>query len=611
MAGSINTTNLRNMSGTSVAAGEGHSSSDLQLARMKGAIEATSLGIWEWDIASNDVYWSERQREIFGVSGTEPASYALWLSRIHPEDLNWVEDAARRLLDPESGGQMHLQHRLLLPDGKVRWIESHARMIYHEGRPQRLLGTVTDITSRKTSEETLLHSLAALEVALDAADAVPWQYNVLTREIRWTSRVNKLFDVLNEDDHPTMDQFLNAVHSDDRAALVAIRAQEKAAEPGEKFTVELRLQRNDGSITWVERRSIIGADEADGRWVIGVDLDISARKLASDIQAETLRSLELERERLEVALLTGRLGVYEWNAGDTEVWWSPETFPLYGVTQDTFRPTIESFTALIHPDDREELWRKSKHSIETRSLFEHEYRVVWPNGEMRWIANRSKVSTDPRTGKKRLIGVAVDVTERKLYEENIRLLMREVNHRSKNLLAVVQAVASQSARVTDPAMFSRRFAERLQGLAASHDLLTKELWQSVDLRELVKSQLFHFNGIIGQRIVIDGPPLRLSAPAAQALGMALHELVTNAAKYGALFTQEGTVSVTWTVSSHEFALSWREANGPPVVPPGRKGFGTAVMTDLAENALGGSVVLEFAPGGIEWTLTASLTAIQN
>jgi two-component sensor histidine kinase len=172
--------------------------------------------------------------------------------------------------------------------------------------------------------------------------------------------------------------------------------------------------------------------------------------------------------------------------------------------------------------------------------------------------------------------VAQDVTERKAHEQHIQLLMREVNHRSKNMLSLVQAIARQTA-AREPEDFIGCFTERIQALAANQNLLIQNEWKGVDVEELVRAQLAHFADLVGSRIAVDGPKLRLNATAAQAIGLTLHELATNAGKYGSLSTEMGRVDMSWGIANDTLTLRWTEREGPPVSPPQRRGFGTTVM----------------------------------
>jgi PAS domain S-box-containing protein len=200
--------------------------------------------------------------------------------------------------------------------------------------------------------------------------------------------------------------------------------------------------------------------------------------------------------------------------------------------------------------------------------------------------------------------IARDITERNRARDHIRLLLNESTHRTKNLLAVVQAIASQTARFADTFdQFHDRFSARLHSMALSHDLLVSEGWKRVRLSDLVRVQLEAFDP--GGRVTAQGPDLYLAADTAQHVGLALHELATNAAKYGALSTVEGAIALNWEIVSNGpdvLRLSWRERNGPPVTRPSRVGFGSTLIEQAIGHALGAKVVTEYAPQGLSWTI---------
>jgi two-component sensor histidine kinase len=181
--------------------------------------------------------------------------------------------------------------------------------------------------------------------------------------------------------------------------------------------------------------------------------------------------------------------------------------------------------------------------------------------------------------------------------------MSEVSHRANNMLSLVQAIAHQTA-AREPTDFVERFNERIQALAANQNLLVRNEWRGVDVDELVQAQLSPFADLIGLRIVVDGPKLRLSTTAAQAIGLVLHELATNACKYGALSTEAGQVGIRWEVTEDDtFAMSWTERDGPLVSAPTRRGFGTVVMETMMGSSMAGAVDIDYAPSGLTWRLT--------
>jgi PAS domain S-box-containing protein len=198
--------------------------------------------------------------------------------------------------------------------------------------------------------------------------------------------------------------------------------------------------------------------------------------------------------------------------------------------------------------------------------------------------------------------VTRDITERKRHEEHLDLLMHEVNHRAKNMLSVVQAISHQTA-AKSPQDFVARFTERLRALSANQDLLVRSEWGGVDIGDLVGAQLATFADLIGSRILVHGPKLRFNSAAAQAVGLALHELATNASKYGALSSQTGSVDVSWGRDDNIFTMSWTERGGPRVSAPTQRGFGSTVLDLMAKHTVGGEVCLDYAPSGVTWTLT--------
>lgn len=208
--------------------------------------------------------------------------------------------------------------------------------------------------------------------------------------------------------------------------------------------------------------------------------------------------------------------------------------------------------------------------------------------------------------------VAERTEAHQLAEQQIRLLMNEVNHRSKNLLSVVMAVAQKTV-ASSPQEFMLRFSNRVQALALNHDLLVKNQWQRIGVADLVRGQLAHFGDMMDGRVTIDGPDYLFSARAAQAVGMALHELSTNAIKHGALSGEVGRIEVRWQVDGSvpegSFNMSWIERNGPRLTAPERRGFGTTVITRMVQMTVGGQAEVDFAEAGLVWRMSCPAKSV--
>jgi two-component sensor histidine kinase len=230
-----------------------------------------------------------------------------------------------------------------------------------------------------------------------------------------------------------------------------------------------------------------------------------------------------------------------------------------------------------------------------------EFRVPLPDGSVRWILDQGKTFRDEEDRPAYMTGACVDITERKRAEASQHLLLEELNHRVKNTLAMVQSIASQTLRATPAAeRFPEAFQSRLQALAQAHDLLTKGQWRGASLHEVAEVTL-NPHTTPGGRVKISGPPVALSPGIAVSLHLALHELATNAAKYGALSVEQGEVKLQWAVTGDiqpALRIEWGESGGPAVVPPQRRGFGSRLIERGLAHEVDGEVDLTFSPKGV-------------
>ncbi|WP_262271225.1 sensor histidine kinase [Microvirga yunnanensis] len=328
---------------------------------------------------------------------------------------------------------------------------------------------------------------------------------------------------------------------------------------------------------------------------------------------EVLAHMAESEARLRLALTAGHLGSWEYVPSTCAFTTSALCRANFG--RDADEPfTYADLIASIHPDDRATQAEALAKALATRADLHVDYRVIWPDGTEHWIRISGRMRTGP-DGQVSMVGVSQDVTERRLVEERQALLLHELNHRVKNTLATVQSVASltrRSAESNDPAAWSA-FMDRLHGMAKTHDLLTATQWQGALLEDVLRNELEPYQDGMRQRIRLRGPRINLQPGAVLALGLAVHELATNAVKYGSLSVPDGKLHVMWAVtagSNHPALLvEWVESGGPTVKKPERQGFGSKLIQRGLAQQLGGEIKLDFAPAGIRCVITFPLSTI--
>ncbi len=257
-------------------------------------------------------------------------------------------------------------------------------------------------------------------------------------------------------------------------------------------------------------------------------------------------------QRMQMALDAGRTGIWDWNLVTGEVHLDARVRALWALPDD-MPGSFEIFRSALHPQDR----KRTKEAVgvaldpEQQGDYEVEYRVIGMTDRVeRWISVRGRTFFENGRAV-RILGTARDITERKHREQHVRTLLRELVHRSKNLLAVVQAMARQTANGA-PSIedFQRKFSARLQALSMAHDLLVSQDWRGASMCDLVRKQMAYCldvaQGDLGKRALIEGPPIMLKPEAAQNIGLALHELAVNALTHGALSCENGRIEIRWS-----------------------------------------------------------------
>lgn len=347
--------------------------------------------------------------------------------------------------------------------------------------------------------------------------------------------------------------------------------------------------------------------DADGR-IIG------ASKIARDLRETWALAAELRLTEQRFQMLADNMSQFAWiaePAGDI-IWYNRRWYDYTGTTLEEMKGW--GWQSVHHPDHLDRVADHYRHSLETGSEWEDTFPLRGADGEYRWFLSRAHPVRDEEGHILCWFGTNTDITEERNQREKIRLLMREVSHRSKNMLSMVQALARRTAS-GDHTEFVRRFEERIQALAAHQDLLIRGNWTGVDMADLVKAQLYYVEDLIGKRIMLSGPRITVMPTPAEAIGMALHELATNASKYGALSNDNGRIEIGWSLDEAEdgtrFSLDWRESGGPPVNAPAREGFGTTVINRIPAISLGAEVGSDFGVSGLHWHLRCAADRVQE
>jgi len=327
----------------------------------------------------------------------------------------------------------------------------------------------------------------------------------------------------------------------------------------------------------------------------------------------TALALRESQERLDLATAAAKVGVWEWRPATGEMFCSDEAKRIYGFRADE-PVTYDMVHAATHPEDAPFTYPAAARA-ELREGKPHEYRIVRAGGEIRWVYAMGRAVYEPGQdglAPTRYVGAVQDVSARKAAEERMRLLAREVDHRANNLLAVVQGTVALS-QADDASSLKRVITGRVNALARAHQLLANARWEGADLRRLVEEELLPFSLGDEARVVLRGVSVALAPAAAQSVAMALHELATNAAKYGALSAPQGCVEVSWSRdSAGELRLVWRETGGPMVTEPARRGLGTTLLRRALAGSIGGETRLDWRPQGLvcELILPASAQETQ-
>ncbi|WP_279482572.1 PAS domain-containing protein [Aureimonas sp. SK2] len=609
--------------------------------RLQFALDASALvGTWDWILPDDIIYADARFAALYGVDEALAASglpIETYLHGIHPEDRAHAGAAIQEAL--ATGGDFSADYRTIGSDGTVRWLHARGRCFLNDaGRPVRFPGAVVDVTRDKLRErrQDALLRLGdeggfgeAIDYTLKALNLLGETLEIGRVGYATVDPTETYATILGEWTAPGLTPLTGRKRIGDFGSSLV-----KALQAGMTVVEDVRTDpiTRDGAAAWeaIGSLSMINLVVREGSrlqvilylhhtaprvWTedeIGFIREVLNRAWTYSRRRLAERSLIEAETRLRLAHEAAEMGSFDYDLQTGEMVCDARCRAIFGIGDEATVTYSGTLRPQIHPEDRERVEAAARKAMEPDSdgSFDLVFRTVGgDDGGSRVVhANGRCVSSDGVPV--RIVCAVRDVTDAKEAEERQTLLTRELQHRVKNTLAMVNALANQTLRRAATAQEGlAAFSARLMALSHAHDILTQTSWTSAPIEAIV-SQALATHGGEDERIAWSGPDLRLTARQSLALALALHELATNAAKYGALSNETGQVRIGWQVARGEgcetIRFEWRESGGPPVVAPERKGFGSRLIEQSLAAEFGGEVVVTYDPAGLVCTIEADL-----
>ena len=574
--------------------------------RLQLALSAAGAGAWDYDFSAKTARWSPEMMGLYGVVGPKlPTREELWADVIEQDRERLRAEAEISLA---KGGPFASEFRYRRSDGRTVWISS--RGIVEKGRNGQLIsarGIDQDITAAKQGQAQREHLLRTTAERLNELqslyDSAPIGLALLDRDMR-IQRINHVLAEMIG--HPADKLLAKSVLEIAPCVKETVAPKiAQALETGKPVTdLELSMEKQggpDGERFWIAQLYPLIVDGTPAG--LGVICEeVTEKRRAQLVHAHLAAIVEAAPDAIFSFSADGKLR--SWNSG-------AERMLGYTAAEAVGKPF--GFLMRPSPESKESAADLFRRVMGGETITKEGLRLRKDGSSV-----PVSISTSPmRDANGRIIAVSVmfrDISEQKRREEHTRFIMRELSHRSKNLLAVIQAMARQTGRTSRSLDdFQARFSARVAGLAQSHDLLVKQDWRGVPVTELIEAQIAPFIDRAEDRLLLAGPRLSLKPEAAQNIGLALHELATNASKHGALTSPAGRIEIRWEVeqrnSERRFRMNWREGGGPEVTAPPGHGFGRTVVEGMVGRALDGEAELLWHSGGIEWRLDVPATCI--
>jgi PAS domain S-box-containing protein len=554
---------------------------------LKHALGLGKMVLYRCDVATGLATRSENAISVLGLPTLGPTD--AWSDLIAVDDLPYFENALKSATPENPGFEVEYRIRHAVTGTRFTVLDRGEAQYNAAGERIYVTGGIVDISGRIRSEMELREKNRLHEVAFQAAKMGAWHFDVGANTLTGTDELMAVLGIDRAQYDGDIEKFYKCVYPDDIADLHASRL--RAQERGNQIEVEFRVMSNTGRVGWfLSRGQFIRDSNGIATECYGVMIDITERKAAEEAAA-----------RLAAIVASSEDAIFSTNLDGVVTSWNQSAERLFGYQSNEI---IGGPVERIVPQERLSESRSNREiARKGDAIGPLETIKIKKNGEQ---VNVSLTLSPIRNSSGQISGtstIARDITERKTWEQRQTMLVRELSHRVKNTLAVIQAMTRLTLRTnSDPRTFADNFESRIRSLASSHNLLTEANWRGAHLRDVIRSQLSGLVDDVACRFDLRGKDVILPAEASAQLGLVLHELGVNAIKHGALSQPGGRVGIVWTATSKKLRLTWRERGGPVIATePSRIGFGTSLVMSSAQK-----VLRRFGPKGFTCKLELEL-----
>lgn len=560
------------------------------------AQEAGKVAAYTVDLVAGSVEWSPSTAALYGFAADVEATIERWLSVIHPADREQVNAVVAAAL--EQGVDVDQRFRIVRPDGRTLWIQDRGRIILcPEGRPTRLVGINVDVSELVELEQRTLVSEERLRLAMKAEQIACWDWDPVSGSVFWDDNLKRQRGFA-PDFAGSFEAFWELIHDADKPLVRQVL--DDALAGVRDYELEFRMRRADGSLRWCHTRAVVVRNAlGEPIRVVGVDADITERKAREAALRENDRFLQsvldASTDCIKVIELDGTLSYMNRNG------------QCIMEVSDVSRLLGQPW-ANLWPAEGAARVREAKDKAAAGEASRFEAFCPTAKGTPKWWDVSVSPIRDEAGEPCRIVSISRDITDQRIAAEQLELFNAELHHRIKNTLATVQAMARASLRsAPDFTAFEREFSQRLTALAATYGLLSTSS-AAASLHQLIRNELVPYDTDV-QQVRVEGPELVLPAAQAVAMGMMLHELTTNACKYGCLCAPGGELDVRWRVEQAAgtplLLLDWTERHERPFTVPEHSGFGSKLIDRLMRQH-GGSADRDWSSGGLRLRLALPL-----